>query len=384
MKLHEYQSKKLLDFIGIPIPKSTIISRTERINQFFDDFSGSILLKAQVLSGGRGKTEGIRLAKTKIDAEKIASSLFASNTFSHPINKILMEELVDFEEGYLVGIYIDQKKGVIELRGSTSIKLWKNNKNLPEFLPELISVEIDPFTGIQEFAIRELAASIGLNYHYWSEFVDIVKKVWEIFEKYDATKIEINPLALRKNRGFVSLGVKIDIDDNALFRQPDIENMSDYSALDTQENDANKLGLSYIRMGGEIGCIANGQGLILALIDLIEQFGGHSSGYFNLGSCASALMVAEGLRVLNEDSQTKIILINIFGGFTSCEQISEGIISQMQSSKLIKPVVVRFAGNQMEIGLKKLAKMGIQTAETMSDAVRFCMSKIGENNEHLG
>lgn len=383
MKLHEYQSKKLLDFVGIPIPKGTIISRTERISQFFEEFSGSILLKAQVLSGGRGKTGGIRLAKTRIEAEKIASSLFASNMFSQPINKILMEELVDFEEGYLVGIYINQKKGVIELKGSSSIKLWKNNKNLPEFLPELITVEVDPFTGIQEFTIRELAVSIGLNYHYWDEFVDIVEKMWEIFEKYDAMKIEINPLALRKDKGFVSLGVKIDIDENALFRQSDIEDMFDYSAINKQENDARKLGLSYVKLDGEIGCIANGQGLNLALIDMIEQFGGHSSGYFNLGSCASALMVAEGLRVLNEDPQTKIVLINIFGGFTSCEQISVGIISQIQSSKPVKPLIVRFAGNQMEVGLKRLAEMGIQTAETMSDAVRMCISKIGEIGEHL-
>ncbi|MDO9545286.1 MAG: succinate--CoA ligase subunit beta, partial [Pelolinea sp.] len=362
MKLHEYQSKKLLAFVGIPIPKGKVISKAELINHFFDDFSGSVLLKAQVLSGGRGKTGGIRLAKTRIEAEKIASSLFASNMFRNPINKILMEELVDFEEGYLVGIYINQKKGVIELRGSSSIKLWKNNKNLPEFLPELISVEIDPFIGVQDFIIRELAVSIGLNRQFWGEFVDIIKKMWEIFKKYDATKIEINPLAITKDQKFVSLGVKIDIDDNALYRQSEIEDMFDYSAIDKQENDAKKLGLSYVKLDGEIGCISNGQGLTFATIDMIEQYGGQLSGYINLGSCASALMVAEGLRVFNEDPRTKIVLINIFGGLTSCEQISEGIISQMQLSSFVKPVIVRFAGNHMEVGLKRLEETGIQTA----------------------
>ena len=378
MRLHEYQSKKLFNQIGIPIPKSKIIHKTENIRDIFNQFSGAALLKAQVLTGGRGKEGGIRLARSENEAENITAFLLNSKIHDYPINKVMIEELIDFDEGFSIGIYFNRRKGLAELRGSPSTKFWQREKSYQTPLLDIFTLEIDPIIGIHIYKIRELAVSIGLEKRYWDEFIFIVKKMWDLFRMYDALMIEINPLAVQKGKGLMSLGVKIDVDDNSLFRQPEIEDFIDTTAYTTAENDARKLGFSYLKLNGEIGCLVNGAGLAMATIDMIEYYGGHPANFLDIGSGASAFKAAAGLRILSEDNQIKVILINIFGGLTLCDQIAEGIITQLKSASISQPLIVRMAGNHSENGKKLLDKMGVQIADTMQEAVQSCIEYIRE------
>jgi len=198
MKLHEYQSKKLFNQIGIPIPKSKIIHKTENIRDIFNQFNGAALLKAQVLTGGRGKEGGIRLARSENEAENITAFLLNSKIHDYPINKVMIEELIDFDEGFSIGIYFNRRKGLVELRGSPSTKFWQREKIYQTPLLDIFTLEIDPIIGIHIYKIRELAVSIGLEKRYWDEFIFIVKKMWDLFRMYDALMIEINPLAVQK------------------------------------------------------------------------------------------------------------------------------------------------------------------------------------------
>jgi succinyl-CoA synthetase beta subunit len=378
MKLHEYQSKKLFNQIGIPIPKSKIIHKTENIRDIFNQFNGAALLKAQVLTGGRGKEGGIRLARSENEVENIAAFLLNSKIHDYPINKVMIEELIDFDEGFSIGIYFNRRKGLAELRGSPSTKFWQREKIYQTPLLDIFTLEIDPIIGIHIYKIRELAVSIGLEKRYWDEFIFIVKKMWDLFRMYDALMIEINPLAVQKGKGLMSLGVKIDVDDNSLFRQPEIEDFIDTTAYTTAENDARKLGFSYLKLNGEIGCLVNGAGLAMATIDMIEYYGGHPANFLDIGSGASAFKAAAGLRILSEDNQIKVILINIFGGLTLCDQIAEGIITQLKSASISQPLIVRMAGNHSENGKKLLDKVGVQIADTMHEAVQSCIEYIRE------
>jgi len=184
---------------------------------------------------------------------------------------------------------------------------------------DIFSFEVDPIIGIHIYKIRELAVSIGLEKRCWDEFIFIVEKTRDLFRRNDALMIEVNPLAVQKEKGLMSLGVKIEVDDNSLFRQPEIEEFIDTTAYTAAENDARKLGFSYLKLDGEIGCLVNGAGLVMATIDMIEYLGGHPANFLDIGSGASAFKVAAGLRTLSEDNQIKVILINIFGGLTLCD-----------------------------------------------------------------
>jgi len=379
MKLHEYQSKKLFNQIGIPIPRNKIIQRTENVGHIFNQFGGTVLLKAQVLTGGRAKAGGIRLARTEYEAENITAFLLNSKIHDHPINKVMIEELIDFNEGYSVGIYFDRRNGIPELRGSPSTKFWQREKTYRSPLLDTFSLGIDPIIGIHTYKIRELAVSIGLEKRYWDNFIFIVEKMWDLFTRYDALMVEINPLAVKKENGLIPLGVKIEVDDNSLFRQPEIEEFIDTTAYTAQENEAHKLGFSYLKLDGEIGCLVNGAGLAMATIDMIQYFGGHPANFLDIGSGASAFKAAAGMRILSEDNQTKVILINIFGGLTLCDQIAEGIITQLESANISQPLIVRMAGNHSENGKKLLEKMGVQITDTVQEAVRFCINYIGGN-----
>jgi succinyl-CoA synthetase beta subunit len=380
MKLHEYQSKKLFGQIGIPIPKSKIIQKTENVRYIFNQFGGVALLKAQVLTGGRGKAGGIRLARSEYEAENIMAFLLNTKIHDHPINKVMIEELIDFDEGYSVGIYFNRRKGLPELRGSPSIKYWQREKFHQAPLLDTFSSEIDPIIGIHTYKIRELAVSMGLDKRFWDEFILIVEKMWDLFRRYDALMVEINPLAVQEEKGLISLGVKIEVDDNSIFRQPEIEEFIDPTAYTAPENDARKLGFSYVKLDGEIGCLVNGAGLAMATIDMIEYFGGRPANFLDIGSEASAYKAAAGLQVLSEDNQIKVIFINIFGGLTLCDQIAEGIITQLKYANISQPLIVRMAGNHSEKGKKLLEKMGVQIADTMREAVQFCIDYIGEIN----
>ena len=202
--------------------------------------------------------------------------------------------------------------------------------------------------------------------------------MWELFRRYDALMIEINPLAVQKGKGLISLGVKIDIDDNSLFRQPEIEDFIDTTAYTAAENNARKLGFSYLKLDGEIGSLVNGAGLAMATIDMIEYCGGCPANFLDIGSRASAFKAGAGLRILSDDNQIKVILINIFGGLTLCDQIAEGIITQLKSTNISQPLIVRMAGNHSENGKKLLGIMGVQIADTMHEAVQFCIDHIRE------
>ena len=378
MKLHEYQSKKLFNQIGIPIPKSKIIQKTEDVSHIFNQLGGTALLKAQVLTGGRGKAGGIRLARSENEAENIVAYLLNSKIHDYPINKVMIEELIDFDEGYSVGIYFDRRKGLAELRGSSSTKFWQKEKIYETPQLDVFSFEIDPIIGIHMYKIRELAVSIGLEKRYWNEFIFIIEKMWDLFRRYDALMVEVNPLAVQKGKGLMSLGVKIDIDGNSLFRQPEIEDFIDTTAYTAAENNARKLGFSYLKLDGEIGCLVNGAGLAMATIDMIEYCGGYPANFLDIGSGASAFKAGAGLRILSEDNQIKVILINIFGGLTLCDQIAGGIITQLKSANISQPLIVRMAGSHSENGKKLLEKMGVQIADTIREAVQFCIDNIRE------
>ncbi|MGQ0604886.1 MAG: ADP-forming succinate--CoA ligase subunit beta [Anaerolineales bacterium] len=378
MKLHEYQSKQLFAQRGIPIPKGRVASTAQDARDICIELGGRAVIKSQVLVGGRGKAGGIKLAKSPQEAEDLAAQILAMNIKGLPVRKVLVDEAADIKKEIYLGITNDRaaRKPVIICSAEGGIEIEEVAKSNPE---AIIREHIDPIMGLRDYEIRNIALSINLPRKHWKAFGVILSGLYRTYRDTDASLAEINPLVINGAGQLVALDGKIVLDDNALFRHPDLAEMRDLDEESAQETEARKYGLSYVNLGGEIGCLVNGAGLAMGTMDIVKHFGGSPANFLDIGGGAGADKVAAALKIIMSEPNLKAILINIFGGITRCDEVANGIITAMKGVGVGVPMVVRLVGTNEEEGRRILADANLITASSLAEAAQKAVAAARES-----
>ena len=369
MKLHEYQSKSIFAKFGIPIPKGSVATTATEARQIAEELGGRVVVKSQVLVGGRGKAGGIRLAKSPKEAEELATQILGMTIKGLPVRKVLIDEAANIEQEIYLGITNDRaaRRPVIMASAAGGVDIEEVARVSPE---KIIKVHIDPLLGLRDFQSRDIAASIDLPRDCWKEFSKISLGLWKTYSESDATLAEINPLVITKDRRLVAVDGKMLIDDNSLFRHSDLAEMRDLDEEFDSETEARKYGLSFIKLDGQIGCMVNGAGLAMTTMDIVKLFNGDPANFLDIGGGANADKVAAAFRIILSDKNVKVILINIFGGITRCDEVAKGILVALEEVKPNIPMVVRLVGTNSEEGIRLLANAKMITANTLADAAQ--------------
>ncbi len=369
MKLHEYQSKQLFARYGIPIPKGQVAATATEARQIAEELGGRVVIKSQVLVGGRGKAGGIRLAKSPKEAEEVATQILGMEIKGLPVRKVLVDEAANIQQEIYLGITNDRaaRRPVIMSSAAGGVDIEEVARSTPE---KIIKVHIDPLLGLRDYQARDIALGIDLPREHWKTFSEIARGLWKAYSENDATLAEINPLVITKENRLVALDGKMLVDDNALFRHADLAEMRDVDEEPAAETEARKYGLSFIKLDGQIGCMVNGAGLAMTTMDIVKLFGGEPANFLDIGGGASAEKVAVALRIILTDKNVKAILFNIFGGITRCDEVAKGILTALAEVKPNIPMVVRLVGTNAEEGRQMLAKARMITANTLADAAQ--------------
>ena len=369
MKLHEYQSKSIFARYGVPIPRGRVAGIATEAKQIAEELGGRVIVKSQVLVGGRGKAGGIRLAKTPQEAEELATQILGMEIKGLKVRKVLVDEAVTIVKEIYLGITNDraQRCPVMMASSDGGMEIEEVARNAPE---KIIKVAIDPLLGLRDFQARDLAVSMDLPKEHWKVFINIAQGLWKAYQENDGTLAEINPLVITADNRLLALDGKMVIDDNALYRHLELTETRDQEEEAPSEVEARKYGLSFITLDGEIGCMVNGAGLAMATMDIIKLFGGTPANFLDIGGGASSEKVAAALRIILADRNVKAVLINIFGGITRGDEVARGILTAIQDVKPKVPMIIRLVGTNAEEGRRLLANSNLATAETLVDAAR--------------
>ena len=369
MKLHEYQSKQIFSKYGIPIPKGRVAATALEAKHIAEELGGRVVVKSQVLVGGRGKAGGIRLARSPEQAEELASEILAMEIKGLPVRKVLVDEAANIESEIYLGITNDRavRKPVMIASSAGGVEIEEVARETPE---KIVRVHIDPLLGLRDYQARDLAAGIDLPRDQWRSFAGIAHALWRAYVESDATLAEINPLVLTSENRLLAVDGKMVVDDNALFRHPELAEMRDLDVEAEAETEARKYGLSYIQLDGQIGCMVNGAGLAMATMDIIKFFGGEPANFLDIGGGAPADKVAAALRIILQDQNVRAILINIFGGITRGDEVARGILTALREVKTDVPMVARLVGTNAEEGRQILAEADMITATSLVDAAK--------------
>lgn len=376
MKIHEYQAKQLFRKYEIPVPLGIVAVSPEEAVTVSASIPCPLVLKAQIHAGGRGKGGGVKTAVTRNDVSRLAEELLSRHLVTpqtgpegKAVNKILVEEKLSISQELYLSILVDRCTAKIVMAASTSggMDIEKVAQHTPE---KIVRVFIDPVLGIQGYHCRSLGFALGLESEVHRQFVPLLSRLYKLFVDYDCSLLEINPLAITAERKLVALDAKIDVDNNALFRQPEIQSFRDPEEEEPLELQASEYHLHYIKLDGTIGNMVNGAGLAMATMDLIQKSGATPANFLDVGGGATAEMVENGLRIIVSDKNVKAILINIFGGILRCDILAQGIIAAAKKWGLDLPVIVRLEGTNAEEGRRLLSQSGLSliAADSLRDA----------------
>lgn len=379
MNLHEYQAKSLFAEYGLPVPQGAIAYSVSEAEQVARQLSKDrFVVKAQVHAGGRGKAGGVKLVSSLEELSAYTNSLLGSRLVTYqtdangqPVNSVLVEEISDIARELYLGAVVDRASRRVVFMASTEggVEIETVAENTPD---KIFKVEMDPLVGIMPFQCREVAFKLGLKDGQISEFTHLMMGLGKLFVEKDLSLLEINPLVVTKNGNLVCLDGKVTIDDNALFRHPELKAMRDTTQEDFRENRAHEWELNYIPLDGEIGCMVNGAGLAMATMDVIKLYGGDPANFLDVGGGATKERVSEALKIILSDPNVKGILVNIFGGIVRCDLIAEGILAAVKEVAITIPVVVRLEGNNALLGAEILNKsdLNVIAANSLTDAAK--------------
>jgi succinyl-CoA synthetase beta subunit len=369
MKLHEYQSKTIFSKYGIPIPKGRVAATPQEAREIAKELGGKVVIKAQVLVGGRGKAGGVKVANDPAEAEELAMQILGMSIKGLPVRKVLVDEASNIDQEIYFSITNDRaaKKPVMIASAAGGVDIEEVAAKTPE---KIVKMHIDPIIGLKEYTARDVALAMGLPKQYMKDFTKIALGLWEVFKATDATLAEINPLVITKEKKMIALDGKMLLDDSALFRQVELEATRDTDEDAPAEIEARKYGLSFIKLDGNIGCMVNGAGLAMTSMDVIKLFGGEPANFLDIGGGADSKKVAAAMRIILTDPNVKAVLFNIFGGITRCDEVAKGILVAMDEVKPKVPMVVRLVGTNAEEGRKLLENANMITAETLADAAK--------------
>jgi len=367
MNLHEYQSKQIFSHYGIPVPRGRVAANSDEAKQIAEELGGRVVVKSQVLVGGRGKAGGIRLAKSTEEAEELATRILGMEIKGLPVRRVLVDEAVSIEKEIYLGITNDRasRKPVLIASADGGVDIEEVAAKNPD---RIVRLHIDPLLGLREYQARDIAVAIDLPKEYWKIFMAVAQGLWLTYSENDASLVEINPLVITKEKRLLALDGKMVIDDNALYRHPEIAEKRDLDIEAVEEISARKYGLSYIKLEGQIGCMVNGAGLAMTTMDMIKLYGGQPANFLDIGGGAGAEKVAAAFRIILSDKNVCAVLINIFGGITRCDEVARGILAAIKEVKPKVPMVVRLVGTNAMEGRRLLAEANMVTAETLAEA----------------
>lgn len=372
MNLHEYQAKELLRENGVPIPLGEIAFTPGEAAEIAKRFGRPVVVKAQVLTGGRGKAGGVKLAATPADAEAVAGRILGMTIRGYAVGKVLVTEAVEIARELYLGAIVDRGSQSVVFMASTEggIEIEEVAKTSPE---KILRRSVDPLLGFADYQARELGFKLGLGGAQVRAFSEIARAVYTTFERYDASLLEINPLALTPGGDLVGLDAKMVVDDNGLFRHQTLEALRDTSAEDPIERRAREEGISYIKLDGSIGCIVNGAGLAMATMDVIKLYGGEPANFLDIGGGARSERVTTALELVLSDPKVKAVLVNIFGGITRCDEVARGIITALGSLGNVgrrAPLVIRLTGVNEQEGRQILRSANLVALSSMTEAAQ--------------
>ena len=388
MKIHEYQGKEIFRRYEIPTPEGIPVFSVKEALDAYDKLGvNTVVVKAQIHAGGRGKGGGVKLAHSSNDVESIAEKLLGMQLTTHQtgpqgkeVQRLLIESGVDIEKEYYAAITLDRTREMDVFMISTEggVDIEKVAAQTPE---KIVKIWVDPLIGFQSFHSRKLAFGIGLKNNAFKEAFKIFAKMYKCYQETDSSLLEINPLVLTKDNSIIALDSKFNFDSNALFRQQNIAKMRDLSEEDPMEVEAGSFNLNYIKLDGNVGCMVNGAGLAMATMDIIKLAGGEPANFLDVGGTASAETVKNGFRIILTDSNVKAILINIFGGIVRCDRVANGVVDAVEELGLKVPVVVRLEGTNSEKAQSILKNSGLSIipAIGMNDAAEKVVNAALEN-----
>src|SRR5919202_1906190 len=379
VNIHEYQAAELFAKHGIPVNPGRVARSPAEAAEHARAFGGPVAVKAQVHSGGRGKAGGIKLAKTPEEAERVAAQILGMDIRGHTVHQVFVVPAVDIAKEYYLGVILDREQRGITLMGSAEggVDIEEVAREAPE---KIVKVTADPLLGLQEYEARELAFGLGIDPAQVPNVVAIIKALYRAFVAEDASLAEINPLIQTGDGQWLALDSKMSLDDSALYRHEGVESLRDPREEDPTELEARALGLSFVKLDGEIGCLVNGAGLSMATMDAIKLYGGAPANFLDVGGSARADQVAAALRLVLADPHVKAVLFNIFGGIARGDVIAQGIVEGVRQVGVTVTLVVRLKGTNQEEGRRILRESGIDliAVDTLDEAAEAAVAAARE------
>lgn len=393
MKIHEYQAKEILRKYGIATPQGIACFSVEEAVNAARELGGQLwIVKAQIYAGGRGKGGGVKVAKSLEEVRQHASAILNMRLVTHQtgpegqiMRRLLIEQGVPIEQEYYVGLVTDRRQQRVCLMASSEggMDIEKVAAETPEKIHKVL---IDPVTGLNNEQASEMAQKIGISTSVNAQVSKLLRQLYQAFDETDASLVEINPLVLTVDKQVIALDAKMNFDDNALFRHPEIAALRDLDEEDPVEVEASKHDLSYIPLDGTIGCLVNGAGLAMATMDIIKLYGGNPANFLDVGGGATVEKVTEAFKLMLKNPKLQAILVNIFGGIMKCDVIAQGVVAAAREVKLSVPLVVRLEGTNVELGKKILqeSNLTIISADGMADAAEKVVRATGSQVNAFG
>ena len=376
MKVHEYQARQMFADHGVPVPNGEIATTSSEAYEIADRFNKPVMVKAQVLVGGRGKAGGVKYAENAEAAQVLATKIIDMDIKGETVHKVLISEAVDILSESYVGIILDRatQKPVIMVSSAGGVDIEEVADKTPE---KIFKEYVDPVVGLQAYQARNLAYKLFKDIGQVRQGADILMKLYQTYWDVDASLVEINPLVTVPGGKVLAIDAKVNIDDNALYRQEKIEAMRDLAAEEPAEVKAREADLSFVKLDGSIGCIVNGAGLAMTTMDLVKRYGGEPANFLDIGGSSNPQKVVAAMDIILSDPNVRSILINIFGGITRCDDVASGIVEAFKQLKPSVPVVVRLTGTNEKEGKKILASVKLPSADTLDNVVKKAIELAG-------
>ena len=367
MKIHEYQAKEIFADYEIPVSDEILCHSVDEVEKAAEKLGLPVVVKAQVLAGGRGKAGGVKLAKTKEELVNAANQILGMDIKGYTVEKVLTAKAVSFTDEFYVGLTIDRNSKSVVFMASAEggVEIEEVAKENPDAIHKFI---IDAEIGLMPFQARQIAFKLFNDIKLVRQGADLFEKLYQVFIDTDASLAEINPLVITADGNLMALDGKMNFDDNALFRQPEVLEMREPTEDEKTEIEAKEKGLSFIKLDGNIGCMVNGAGLAMATMDIIKIYGGEPANFLDIGGSSNPQKVIDAMNLLLADKNVKAVMINIFGGITRCDDVAKGIITALDQLDVKIPIVVRLSGTNAAEGLEILKKTNLVTVASMGEA----------------
>jgi len=374
--LHEYQAKRTFAKYGVPIPDGDVAYTADEAREIAQKLGGKVVVKAQVHIGGRGKAGGVKLANSPDEAAEMAENILGMDIKGFTVNKVLIDEQSAIDKEIYLAVLIDRaaRRSMIMASADGGMDIEAVAHDTPD---RIVKVHVDPALGVKGYQSTYIASRMGLPREQWKQFHNIVTGLYASFLNSDASLAEVNPLIVTDDGVLMAVDGKMSIDDNALYRQPELEAMRDVSEEPDAEKQARAAGINFIQLDGNIGCMVNGAGLAMTTMDVVNLFGGSPANFLDIGGGAKAESVATALKLILSDPKVKTVLINIFGGITRGDEVAQGIVDALAIVETDIPMVIRLAGTNAKEGLAILADAEMETAVTLSDAAQKAVAIAG-------